>query len=76
MTSWDEQAALFALAHAAFGRVDVAVANAGIGDTAQGQFVQDELQKPDLRTVDVDTVGVVYSALPESRTCRCRLMCA
>ncbi|KZV91141.1 NAD(P)-binding protein [Exidia glandulosa HHB12029] len=62
VTIWEDQLALFELAQSSFGRVDIAVANAGIGDTSQGQFLKEELEKPDVTTLDVDVVGVVYTA--------------
>lgn len=63
VSSWEEQVALFALAVSAFGRVDVAVANAGIGESGRGQFQDtDELRKPDLKTIDINASGVLYTA--------------
>ncbi|KAH7097699.1 NAD(P)-binding protein [Auriculariales sp. MPI-PUGE-AT-0066] len=62
VTSWDDQLKLFALAEERYGRVDVVVANAGIGDAAPMDFTQSELTKPNLKTIDIDVVGVVYTA--------------
>ncbi|EJD37186.1 NAD(P)-binding protein [Auricularia subglabra TFB-10046 SS5] len=62
VTSWEEQVALFALAQSSFGRVDVVVANAGIGESGPEQFHDtDELRKPDLKTIDVNVVGLLYT---------------
>ncbi|KIY44528.1 NAD(P)-binding protein [Fistulina hepatica ATCC 64428] len=65
VTVWEEQLAMFELAMAKFGSVDVVVANAGVGEI--GKFQQPRYneahqpQKPNLGTVDINLVGTLYS---------------
>ncbi|KAK0462630.1 uncharacterized protein EV420DRAFT_1265343 [Desarmillaria tabescens] len=63
-TTWDDVVALFDLAVKTYGDVDIVVANTGV--TEVGQFKQLSFDsngkpvKPDLTTVDVNLVGVLY----------------
>ena len=65
VTSWEDQVSLFAFAVATYGVVDVVVANAGIPEVGPLDNVGDALfaqpQKPTLKTVDVNTTGLIYS---------------
>lgn len=68
MTSWDDQTALFALGFAAFGTIDIVLPNAGVNEI--GRFdqrleedsAQDAPTKPNLKTVDIDLIAVLYTA--------------
>ncbi|KAF1949676.1 NAD(P)-binding protein [Byssothecium circinans] len=65
VTSWSDQAGLFKAAHAEYGRIDHVFANAGIGPTES--FLEEdldedgELKKPNLKTVEVNLTGVIYT---------------
>jgi NAD(P)-dependent dehydrogenase (short-subunit alcohol dehydrogenase family) len=62
VSSWESQAAAFERVFAQQGRVDVVFANAGI--TEKGSLLPEKdgkLTKPELATINVNFVGVVYS---------------
>ncbi|RDW72554.1 putative short chain dehydrogenase/reductase [Aspergillus mulundensis] len=62
VSSWESQAAAFENVIAHQGRVDVVFANAGI--TERGSLLPEKdgkLTKPELATIDVNFVGVLYS---------------
>ncbi|KAG6866412.1 hypothetical protein C0991_004697 [Blastosporella zonata] len=64
VTIWDDQVALFELAIAKFGVVDIVVPNAGVAEV--GSFHQVVLKdgkpvKPDAKTIDVNLFGVIYT---------------
>ncbi|KAJ3739336.1 hypothetical protein DFH05DRAFT_1514949 [Lentinula detonsa] len=66
VTIWDDQVKMFELAIEKFGSVDVVVPNAGIGEP--GNFLEVKLdnktgkpQKPNLSTVQVNLIGVLYT---------------
>ncbi|KAL1999937.1 hypothetical protein VTN02DRAFT_3793 [Thermoascus thermophilus] len=69
VSSWESQAAAFEEVHAEQGRIDVVFANAGITEKGTLLVSSQEEQgkgkgkpvKPDLRTLDVNLVGVIYS---------------
>ncbi|KAG6829700.1 hypothetical protein H0H87_010502 [Tephrocybe sp. NHM501043] len=64
VTIWDDQVALFELAIAKFGVVDVVVPNAGvteIGSYHKVAFQGGKPIKPDTRTIDVNLFGVIYT---------------
>jgi 15-hydroxyprostaglandin dehydrogenase (NAD) len=62
VSKWDEHAALFKFAKAKFGRIDLVAANAGIGDQQNLYEKQvGEPAKPNLKTLDVDLVAVIYA---------------
>ncbi|KAH0588715.1 hypothetical protein H2248_004521 [Termitomyces sp. 'cryptogamus'] len=64
VTSWDDQIALFELAIAKFGVVDIVVPNAGvteIGSFHTVSFKNGKPVKPDTRTIDVNLFGVIYT---------------
>ncbi|KAG6813135.1 hypothetical protein H0H92_013759 [Tricholoma furcatifolium] len=64
VTSWEDQIALFDLAIAKFGVVDIVVPNAGvteIGAFHKVAFKNGKPVKPDTRTIDVNLFGVIYS---------------
>ncbi|GAA5967143.1 hypothetical protein JCM11641_000453 [Rhodosporidiobolus odoratus] len=67
VTSWEDQVRMFRHAVDTFGQVDVVVANAGMGDDAIALLDETttetgEPAKPTLQCLDVDLVGVIYSA--------------
>ena len=66
VTRWDDQVALFKLAVDTYGRVDIVVANAGVGEIGQfdpfGEIMQKTPSKPTMVTPSVNVTGVLYSA--------------
>ena len=63
VTDYDQQYAFFEQAQTKFGHIDVVCANAGIN--ASAEFMSPELPpnvKPDLKVVDVNFVGVLYTS--------------
>lgn len=65
VSDWDQLAALFAAAWATWGRIDFHAANAGIDDRESlygptSRDGSDEPAKPDVSTVGVDLVSVIY----------------
>ena len=64
ISDWDSLAAAFKRIYQERGRIDIVVANAGI--TEQGKLVvthEEQPQKPNVRTVDVNLKGTIYSKL-------------
>ncbi|KAL2007442.1 hypothetical protein VTN00DRAFT_8880 [Thermoascus crustaceus] len=70
VSSWESQAAAFEQVYAEQGRIDVVFANAGITEKGTLLVSEEEREegegkgkpvKPDLRTLDVNLVGVIYS---------------
>lgn len=65
VTKWADQVALFKFAIDTYGRVDVVVANAGVGEIGQfdpfGEIKQKEPTKPVMVTPNVNMTGVLYS---------------
>ncbi|KAH8807821.1 hypothetical protein F5884DRAFT_704150 [Xylogone sp. PMI_703] len=62
VSNWDEHADLFRFAYVTFGRIDLVAANAGITDQQNLYERQSgELQKPNLKTVEVDLIAVIYA---------------
>jgi hypothetical protein len=61
ISSWDEQKVAFEQIYNEHGSIDVVFANAGVGEL--GKFVEDEVEptKPNLRTVDINLIGTLYS---------------
>ena len=62
ISDWDSQAAAFADVYSKSGGIDIVFANAGI--TEAGQFLEKsegEPTKPEMKTLDVDLVGTLYS---------------
>ncbi|KAF8070808.1 hypothetical protein FPV67DRAFT_1043792 [Lyophyllum atratum] len=65
VTVWDDQVAMFELAIAEFGSVDVVVANAGVtehGAFNTVAFKDGKPVKPNTRTIDVNLFGTIYTA--------------
>ncbi|KAF8336383.1 uncharacterized protein EI90DRAFT_2911538 [Cantharellus anzutake] len=65
VTDWDQQVGLFKFAIEKLKRVDYVFANAGIVETtflAYTSPTQVEFTKPDLRTIDVNLVGALYTS--------------
>jgi NAD(P)-dependent dehydrogenase (short-subunit alcohol dehydrogenase family) len=65
VSNWESQAVAFENVIAQQGRVDVVFANAGI--TEKGSLLPEKngkLTKPELATVNVNFIGVLYSMLP------------
>lgn len=65
VTSWDAQTALFELAIQTYGQApQIVIPNAGIGESFHLGSIEEEEGKPvrpDLATVDINLVGVIYS---------------
>ncbi|GAA98000.1 uncharacterized protein L969DRAFT_16206 [Mixia osmundae IAM 14324] len=67
VTSWQSQVDLFKLAERTYGKVDIVFANAGVTEKLHPGFEDDvigadgELTKPDLRTLDINLIGVLYT---------------
>ncbi|KAF5380519.1 hypothetical protein D9615_004749 [Tricholomella constricta] len=64
VTVWDDQVALFELAVAKFGAVDIVIPNAGVtelGNFDNVVFKNGKPVKPDTRTIDVNLNGVIYA---------------
>ncbi|RLL99438.1 hypothetical protein CFD26_102004 [Aspergillus turcosus] len=63
VSSWESQAAAFEKVHAQQGHIDIVFANAGI--TQKGDLLANihdaTPSKPELRTLDVNFVGVIYT---------------
>ncbi|KUJ14469.1 putative short chain dehydrogenase/reductase [Mollisia scopiformis] len=66
VSNWEEQRSVFEEVYREFGSVDIVCANAGV--TEVGKLLVDEiddegglLKKPNLKTLDVDLVGTIYS---------------
>lgn len=64
VSSWDNQAQAFKDVFHEFGRIDIVMANAGIseqGGSALASIEEDEPKEPNLKIMDVDLSGVIYS---------------
>lgn len=64
VSSWKNQAEAFKDVYNEFGRVDIVMANAGIseqGGSAMASIEEDEPKEPNLKIMDVDLSGVIYS---------------
>lgn len=66
MTNWDDQIALFAAGFKAWGAIDIVLPNAGVNEI--GRFdqrledgPQDKPTKPNLKTLEIDLIGVLYT---------------
>lgn len=67
VTSWDSQLGLFKTGFEKYGSIDVVLPNAGV--TEFGRFdqrleeesAQDRPVKPNLKTLDIDLIGVLYT---------------
>lgn len=62
ISNWEEQAAAFKHAYQAMGSIDIVFANAGVVEI--GKFLEtsdDEPAKPNLRCLDINLVGTLYS---------------
>lgn len=69
VTSWESQLALFALGIKTFKNIDIVLPNAGVAEI--GRFdqrleeeygvAQDKPVKPNLKTLDIDLTGVLYT---------------
>ncbi|OAL43678.1 NAD(P)-binding protein [Pyrenochaeta sp. DS3sAY3a] len=63
VSSYEQQLRLFAIAEQHFGGVDIVVANAGISDTNDiFDASYDVCKEPDLKEIDVNLKGVIYTA--------------
>ncbi|KIJ49688.1 hypothetical protein M422DRAFT_28053 [Sphaerobolus stellatus SS14] len=67
VTIWEQQLSLFQLAMETFGHVDIVVPNAGLTERGGYSDVRSDLvngvpKKPDLKTLEVDLIGVLYTA--------------
>ncbi|KAK5674335.1 hypothetical protein LTS10_012919 [Elasticomyces elasticus] len=63
VTSYDQQLRLFATAEQKFGGVDIVIANAGISDPIDIFDVAFDVNKePNLKEIDVNLKGVIYTA--------------
>lgn len=62
ISSWDEQKAAFHDVYKETGSIDFAFANAGVSEIGKFLEVQSgEPVKPNLRTIDINLVGTLYS---------------
>ncbi|ROW17137.1 hypothetical protein VPNG_01351 [Cytospora leucostoma] len=71
VSSWKNQAETFKEVYTQYGRIDIVVANAGIseqGRSALASIEDDEPQEPNLKVLDVDLSGVIYSSSYVLRT--------
>lgn len=71
VSSWKNQAEAFKDVHKEFGRIDIVMANAGIseqGGSAMASIEEDEPKEPNLKIMDVDLSGVIYSESLPSET--------
>ncbi|RDB25510.1 5'-hydroxyaverantin dehydrogenase [Hypsizygus marmoreus] len=65
VTVYEDQIALFEVAMAMYGAVDVVIPNAGVSESGTFDFVafsDGKPVKPDLKTMDVNLVGAIYTA--------------
>lgn len=60
VSSWKSQADAFADVYQQHGRIDVVMANAGITQSVPLLPVEDEPSEPNLKTLNVNLVGVIY----------------
>lgn len=71
VSSWKNQAEAFKDVFNEFGRIDIVMANAGIseqGGSALASIEKDEPKEPNLKIMDVDLSGVIYSEYPSLET--------
>ncbi|KAK7942915.1 uncharacterized protein PG986_012028 [Apiospora aurea] len=64
VSSWDELSRAFKDIYASRGRIDVVMANAGISEHGSSSLLaqeEDEPSQPNLKTLDVNLTGVVYT---------------
>ncbi|ROW06992.1 hypothetical protein VMCG_04065 [Cytospora schulzeri] len=64
VSSWKNQAEAFKEVYAEFGKIDIVVANAGISEQGAGAMASiedDEPREPNLKILDVNLSGVIYS---------------
>ncbi|KAF8588705.1 NAD(P)-binding protein [Ramaria rubella] len=67
VTSWEQQLSLFQFTIRTYNRIDIVVPNAGVSEL--GRFAAPRVTavdgiptKPDLKTLEIDLIGVLYSA--------------
>lgn len=63
VSSWEQQAQAFREVSAAFGQIDIVMANAGISEGMSNILATIESgdpEKPDMKVVEVDLHGVIY----------------
>jgi NAD(P)-dependent dehydrogenase (short-subunit alcohol dehydrogenase family) len=64
ISSWEEQLSAFQDIHRTEGRIDIVLANAGVSERSSLiEDIEDCPTKPDLRTLDINLVGLIYSEL-------------
>lgn len=64
VSSWENQAQAFKDVFNEFGRIDIVMANAGIseqGGSAMASIEEDDPKEPNLKIMDVDLSGVIYT---------------
>lgn len=64
VSSWDELARAFKDIYASQGRIDTVMANAGISEQGSSSLIaqaEEEPSQPNLKVLDVNMTGVVYS---------------
>ena len=67
VSSWEDQAAAFAEVYREHGRIDVVMANAGISEQGKSSISaveEDAPIKPDMKSIEVNLLGVIYCILP------------
>jgi len=65
VTVWEDQVAMFELAASKYGVVDIVVPNAGVSELGSFDTVRFSggvPQKPDLRTIEVNLLGTLYTS--------------
>lgn len=84
VASWDAQMAVFQAVYARHGRIDVVCANAGISESGASSVLTTadaaatgEPVKPELKTLDVNLTGTIYSKCSSLSACfrYCRAPC-
>lgn len=81
VSSWKSQTEAFKDVFNEFGRIDIVMANAGIseqGASAMSGIEEDEPKEPNLKIMDVNLSGVIYSESRPTMSCltRVKLCCS
>lgn len=63
ISNWDEQKSVFEQIHEQFGSIDIVFANAGVSEVGNFFVNEEEPTKPNLKTLDIDLLGTLYSKM-------------